>query len=127
MSARKRFTAMASIAAVAGLLLTGCASGDDTGDNNKDAVSKLAVEAVKTEGVEVAGVWEWRDGYSVLLTYDNDYAAFGYLPDGSGSWDLDHEGQVSDSYDPETSPQKAACLTLAETETEKAECAQIAD
>ena len=68
MSARTRFTALASIAAVAGVLLSGCAVAATPATPTKETVVETRsgrVSAVETEGIKVAGVWECgRDGYS---------------------------------------------------------------
>jgi len=136
MSARKRFTALASIAAVAGLLLTGCAG--NAGNADEEAVSKLALAEFPTVELDtmddpaVVGVWEFGDGYVALVEQTGtangkdatDRWAYEFTPAGD-SWERGNYNEVDSDAGAETSPHRAACLTVADTETEQNSCASI--
>ncbi|WIE70343.1 hypothetical protein [Curtobacterium sp. MCLR17_054] len=125
----RRIISAAAVTLAVAVLLTGCA-----GNQDKDAVSKLALKdnsSIKGQQEKVAGVWEWQDtGYVVLVknTLDGDtgWEAFAYKPDGDG-WKLYNSDSVSKSDDPERTPHKAACLAVVDTDEDQASCSGLSD
>jgi len=140
MSALTRITAMASLALLAGITLTGCAAGSDDGSNDaEDQVSKLALQEHAEAGLaaagdaKVAGVWEWHDnGYSVLVSQEGEnekgdftnWDAYGFEPNGD-SWELANHDALYDEDGPAETPERATCTALAETDAEVESCSQI--
>lgn len=130
----KRRITIAAIALTGMLALTGCTQ---TGD--QATVGKLAVKEAKATGqkystnVEVAGTWEWHNGYAVLVKATvkgggTNWDAYGYEKAGQ-SWKLATFDLVdSETYNPTKTPHKATCFALAGSNGgEQQQCAQLTD
>jgi hypothetical protein len=120
--------------------LTGCANdaapnpGGLSGDEKTVAELALAVDEPERdkqgEAGSVVGVYEWREGYSVLVREDgknNDgdyinYHAYGYEPAGD-DWELLNDAPVFSDFHPVKQPEIATCMALADEYSERDACA----
>lgn len=135
---RKLIQITAATAAL--LLLAGCAPeaspGGLSGDKRTVADLALTVDEETRDRLgdtaEVVDVYEWKDGYAVLIrtdgeNKDGDYSnfhAYGYEPEGD-SWALENDRSVDASFDPQGEPAVATCMALADEYEEREACAQI--
>lgn len=122
------------------LLLAGCAPDGGpsglTGDKRTVADLALTVDEDSREKLghtaEVVDVYEWKDGYAVLIRTDGEnqdgdysnYHAYGYEPEGD-SWALENDHSVDASFDPKRQPAVATCMALADGYEEREACSQI--
>lgn len=129
----KRQLSIAAGVLAVGLVLTGCAGGNA----DKDAVSKLALSATKGAGGDtekVAGAWEWKGGWIVLVRGDGknsngsytNWDAYRYAPSGD-SWKRTQHELVDESDEPDKTPHKATCVALAQTDSEAKSCDELSD
>ncbi|MFB9665738.1 hypothetical protein HP467_01900 [Curtobacterium albidum] len=129
----KRQLSIAAGVLAAALVLTGCAGGNA----DKDAVSKLALkERTMTAGQteKVAGAWEWKNGWLVLVRVDGknstgrytDWNAYAFAPKGD-SWTKTRDELADPADKPESTPHKATCLALAQTDSEVKSCDDLSD
>ena len=132
---RKHIQATAVAALV--LLLAGCAPEANPdrlgGDRGEVADLALSVDEADREQrgqtAEVVDVYDWEDGYAVLVRTDgsnkegdySNYHAFGYAPDGDG-WALEADSSVFDDFDPAGQPALATCMALADGYEEREAC-----
>lgn len=128
---------MKYLAAVALLLaLSGCAPTAPEGlTGDRATVADLALSTDKqtreerSETATVIDVYEWKDGYSVLIRTDgknpagdySNYHAYGYERDGK-TWTLEADSGVYDDFDPAHKPAIATCMALADGYEERAAC-----
>lgn len=135
---RKLIQITAATAAL--LLLAGCAPevglGGLSGDKRTVADLALTVDEDTRDRLrdtaEVVDVYEWEDGYAVLIRTDGEnkegkysnFHAYGYEPEGD-SWALENHHSVDASFDPQRKPAVATCMALADGYEKREACAQI--
>lgn len=130
----KKTAALAALA-VTLLALSGCA----TGPSPEEEVSTLALEestqseAGNVTGSEVVDVWEWKQGYAVLVRKDaestnngsySNWTAYWYEPEGKG-WALIDDAQASEEYGIPDYPHRAMCVALAPSASEREACLEL--
>lgn len=128
-------TAALSALAVTLLALSGCA----TGPTPEEEVSALALEeseakaAGNAKDAEVVDVWEWKEGYAVLVREDSvstdggDYSnwnAYWYEPAGE-DWELIDDAPAWEEYGIPDYPRRAMCVALAPTASEREACLEL--
>jgi hypothetical protein len=128
----RRIISAAAVTLAAAVLLTGCA-----GNQDKDAVSKVALQAsdtVKGQTKQVAGVWQKDSGYTALVRIDgkngtgkySNWDAYSLTKKGD-SWAIKRSEPAYDDDNPTKTPHKATCRALAQTDEEKDQCSALTD
>jgi len=121
-------TAALSALALTVLALSGCA----TGPSPEEEVSQLAL-ADNDDSAEVVTVWEWKQGYAVLVRDDkvstngdsySNWRAYWYEPDGE-DWELIEDKPASEDYGIPDYPHRAMCVALAPTASERETCLEL--
>ncbi|MEJ1815910.1 hypothetical protein [Clavibacter michiganensis] len=146
MSTRARIISLLASTAVTVALLAGCSSAtgggatDDHAAAAKDEVAQLALKefpAITLDTMNdprVVGVWPFQDGYVALVEQTGSSRgeaiakrwAYEYQPSGDG-WTRGNYNEVDKDAGVSTTPHRAACYTVADSQEEQDSCKTLTD
>ena len=146
MSTRARVISLLASTAVTAALLAGCSSAtgggatDDSGAAAKDEVAQLALKEFAPVTLDtmndprVVGVWPFQDGYVALVEQTGTAHgepltmrwAYEYRHSGD-AWTRGNYNEVDKEAGAETTPHRAACYTVADSQEEQDSCKTLTD